>query len=296
MSIHEGRDDVIDLTGAGASARVALQGAEPVSWRVGGKELIWHGDPAHWPRHAPILFPVVGASAGDVVRVGPQACPMPRHGFARDAPFTLVAQSGDAARLRLTESDETWKHYPFRFRLEVAITLGEDSLSLAFEVTNTDARDIPFGLGFHPAFPWPFDGGSPDDYTITFEAQERSEIPTVTETGLLRLDDRRMPLRGRTLSLDPELFAGDALIVLNARSRSLRFKAPSGAALAMAVEDFPHVALWTKPGAPFLSLEAWTGHADLEGFSGQLSERASIRRLAVGQSSRHAVTLGWHPA
>ena len=70
----------------------------------------------------------------------------------------------------------------------------------------------------------------------------------------------------------------------------------SGEAIEMAVEDFPHLALWTRPTAPFLSLEAWTGHADWAGFSGELRERNTIRLLAPGSSARHAVTLSWREA
>ena len=149
--------DVLRLEADGSSAGIALLGAEPVSWRIGKRELIWTGDPAHWARHAPILFPVVGASAGGGVRVGPQSYPMPQHGFARDSLFTVVEQDETSVRLRLVESDDTWKQYPFRFILEVGVALAPNSLTLAFEVTNTDTSDMPYAVGFHPAFPWPFD-------------------------------------------------------------------------------------------------------------------------------------------
>jgi hypothetical protein len=82
-------------------------------------------------------------------------------------------------------------------------------------------------------------------------------------------------------------------VFLNAHSRSMRFRAPTNVAIEMEVEDFPHLALWSKHEAPFLSLESWTGHADLEGFSGDLFERPSMRRLHSGHGARHAVTLRW---
>jgi len=88
----------------------------------------------------------------------------------------------------------------------------------------------------------------------------------------------------------------EALCFLNAHSRSLRFVAPSGSAIAMTVDNIPHFALWTKPDAPFLSMEAWTGHADPEGFGGQLFDRPSIIRLPMGHAMRHLVTLTWQEA
>jgi galactose mutarotase-like enzyme len=286
-------DAIVRLEADDASAAVALHGAEPVSWRVGGRELIWSGDPAHWGRHAPILFPVVGASAGGVIRVGGQTYRMPQHGFARDSRFALIERERDAARLRLMESDETWKHFPFRFVLDVTVTLRPDSLVLVFEVTNTDTSDVPYALGFHPAFPWPFDAPDRAGHAVEFEREEDAQVPSLTDDGLLAPPGRRLPLQGRRLALDPELFTG-ALVFLDARSRSVRFRSPSHAAIGLEVEDFPHLALWTKPTAPFLSMEAWTGHADLEGFSGEVFERASMRRLPSGHVARHALTLRWH--
>ena len=111
--------ETVALAAGGASATIALCGAEPLSWRVAGRELIWHGDPAHWPQRAPILFPVIGASAGGAVRVEGRSYPMPRHGFARDLPFGLVERRPDRARLRLRATSGTLRHYPFRFELEV---------------------------------------------------------------------------------------------------------------------------------------------------------------------------------
>ncbi len=71
----------------------------------------------------------------------------------------------------------------------------------------------------------------------------------------------------------------------------MRFTGPGGTAIRMAAEDFPHLAIWTKPTAPFLSLECWTGHADWAGFSGELAERDSQRLLAPGAEARHGVRL-----
>ncbi len=102
--------------------------------------------------------------------------------------------------------------------------------------------------------------------------------------------ERALPLDGARLDLDPELFT-EALAFLNARSRSMRFEAPNGRAIAMRMDDFPHLAVWTKPTAPFLSLEAWTGHADWADFDGALAERDSQRLLAPGATARHGIAL-----
>ncbi len=279
--------------GDGTTARIALHGAEPVSWQVGGRDYLWSGDPEHWNRHAPWLFPVVGASAGGAVRVGGRSYPMAQHGFARDLPFTVVAQADDAVTLRLEDDAGTRAHYPFAFRLDVTARVAPGSLAFDLTVTNPGDTPLPYGLGFHPAFPWPFAGGerrAGGGYAVLFEQAERPFVPEVGEGGLLVRSERALPLDGARLDLDPALFT-EALVFLNAKSRALRFVAPGGEAIAMRMRDFPHLAVWTRPTAPFLSLEAWTGHADWAGFDGDLSERDSQRRLAPGASAGHGVVL-----
>lgn len=285
----------VRLSTGDATAEIAHLGAEPMSWRVGGRELLWHGDPAHWSFRAPILFPVVGASVGGAVQVEGVAHPMPQHGFARRSLFSLVEEDGCSARFRLTETPETLDSYPFRFRLDVVVTLEATSLDVVYEVANRDARDMPYGLGVHPAFPWPFAAGGPAGHRVVFERAEDPALPEIAAGGLLSRRTRLVPFEGRSLPLSPDFFT-EALVVLDARSRSMAFEAPSGAAITLSVEGFPHLAIWTKPGAPFLSLEAWTAHADWEDAGGELLDRASMTILRPGESRRHAVGFGWREA
>ena len=286
--------ETIEIRAAdGTAARIALMGAEPVSWTVAGREYLWSGDPAHWNRHAPWLFPVVGASAGGTVRVAGQAYPMAQHGFARDLPFTVVAQAADLVRLRLADSDATRAHYPFPFRLDIEARVRPGSLDLDVTVANPGTEPLPYALGFHPAFPWPFADGerrAEGGYRVVFERPERAMAPEVGPGGLLLREERPIPLAGDTLPLDPAMFT-EALVFRDAASRTMRFVAPGGRTIAMAMRDYPHLAVWTKPAAPFLSLECWTGHADWAGFAGELSERESQRLLPPGAEARHGVAL-----
>ncbi len=286
----------IRLAAGGAVAEIAALGAEPVAWRVDGRDLLWSGDPAHWNRRAPILFPVIGALAGGAARVGGRAHPMPRHGFARDRLFDVVEQEDARVLMRLRDGDATRVHYPFAFALEVEARLSATELALAFTVRNPGDADLPYALGFHPAFPWPFAGGAREGYRVVFETSEDPSVPDLTPDGLLREGPRRLPLQGALLSLTPDLFARDALVMRDVASRAMRFEAPSGAAVTVAADDFPHFALWTKPDAPFLSLETWTGHADPEGFSGELAQKPSIRLLPSGARAVHRTTLRFDAA
>jgi galactose mutarotase-like enzyme len=264
-----------------------------MSWSVGGRELIWEGDPIHWAGRAPILFPVVGASSGGQVLVDGRAYPMPQHGFARLLDFAPIEHESDRVVLRLESSLETLQSFPFSFRLDVRLQIVTSAVRLRFRVSNLDARPMPFALGYHPAFPWPFHAPDRGGHFILFEADEDPSVPSITGAGLLDPTLRPTPLDGRRMPLSPELFDRGALVFRNARSRAIRFVSPSGAAITLEAEGCRHLALWTKPQAPFVSMEAWTGHADWDGATGQLSERDSMRVLDPGASSEVEMTLRW---
>lgn len=283
------------LRAGDAVAAIALSGAEPVRWQVGGRDLLWSGDPAHWGFSAPILFPVVGASAGGVIRVDGKTYPMPQHGFARHARFAVTEQSDANVRLRLTDTAESRAAYPFRFALDVSVALEARRLILSFAVANRGDGAMPYALGFHPAFPWPFDAADRADHVVTFDQPERPDVPEVAPGGLLARTTRTVPLDGRVLPLDPALFT-EALVFLDARSRGFSFVSPTGAAIRMETDHFSHIAVWTKPTAPFLSLECWTGHADFADADGALADRASIRLLSPGGVAQHRTAIVWTPA
>jgi galactose mutarotase-like enzyme len=216
---------------------------------------------------------------------------MPQHGFARDNLFEIVKRRPEAVRLRLSDSPSTRAHYPFAFELDVTIILEPASLSLAFEVRNSGREPLPYALGVHPAFRWPFEASTRESHAVVFAAPERRDLPLLTADGLLRREARRLYFDGIRLPLTPELFAQGALVFLDAGSAEVHFVAPSGARITLAADGFPHLALWTKPTAPFLSMEAWTGHADWEDADGELANRSSMRLLAPGALARHAAVM-----
>ena len=110
---------------------------------------------------------------------------------------------------------------------------------------------------------------------------------SIAPGGLISASTRAIPLKGNVLPLDDELFASDALCFLEPASRSLRFEQADGSAIEMDFSGFGKSALWTRPGAPFLCLEAWTGYSDPEGFAGELFEKPAMRALAPGGARRH---------
>ena len=211
-----------------------------------------------------------------------------------DSDFDVAEQRRDRLRLVLRDDADTRRRYPFAFSLTVEYQLdGDGALSARFEVANTCDLAMPYALGFHPGFRWPFAHGAREGYAVEFEAEERPRVPVITPQGLFSSESRSVPLSGRRMALDDNLMGREALCFLDARSKSLRFVAPDGSAIRIEVEDFPHFALWSRPPAPYFCIETWTGYGDPDGFTGELSEKPSMRQLAPGAVARHAVKLSF---
>ncbi|MCE7993972.1 MAG: hypothetical protein HEP71_18430 [Roseivirga sp.] len=77
------------------------------------------------------------------------------HGLVADKLFTLTSQGSDHSKAWATAqliNTGDQSSFPFPFGLEVTYTLSNQSLSIAFKVTNQGDGNMPFGLGWHPYF------------------------------------------------------------------------------------------------------------------------------------------------
>jgi galactose mutarotase-like enzyme len=285
----------ITLTHGEARATIALLGAEARQWRVAGRDLMWPGDPAIWGDISPILYPVVGWTRNGEERVDGRTYPLALHGFARFEAFAVESSTADFARLTLRDSARTRALYPFAFALAVEYRLSADALAIAIEVANPGAAPAPYACGLHPGFRWPLGGAGREGALVRFDRAERPEVPLIAPGGLIGETTRPIPLHGRDLKLTDALFAHDALCFLDCASRSLAFVDASGASITMEYPSFPHAALWTRPGAPFLCLEAWTGYSDPDGFQGELIDKPGMRALEPGERARHEARFVFRP-
>jgi len=280
------------LRGDGIAATIQAHGAELSSLRnAEERELLWQAGP-QWPRHAPILFPIVGRLKNDALRHGGKTYPMTQHGFARDRRFAWVEQGTRSCRLALSDDAETRTRYPFAFRLEVTYAVDGADLEVGFEIINTGDEMLPASLGGHPAFNWPLVPGLPKEaYTLTFGKTEPAPIRRLKD-GLMRRQPELNPVEGRTLALAEELFDDDAMIFDQVASTSIRFAATLGPAAATqgpAIEiswrGFRELGVWSKPGgAPFLCIEPWHGFASSAEFDSEFADKPGLMQIAPGAS------------
>ena len=279
--------DTIRLSNdAGDSAAISLFGAELSAWSAKGVDLIWEIDRLFWDRTAPVLFPVVGWTRDGRVRVEGESYRLSLHGFAWEKNFAVAERRENFLRLELAADDETRALYPFEFLFAVEFRLTPGALEHKLIVTNKGAKPLPYACGLHPAFRWPL-AGSRAQHSLVFDAPENPELPVIGKGGLFSVERKRVPLEERVLPLAPELFAKDALVFLDVKSRRVAFDNGEGGRIICDFPDFPHIGFWTRPGAPYLCLEPWTGHGDPEDFFGELAEKPSMRLLAPGESATH---------
>ena len=276
----------IELAQGPGRATIAPLGAEARRWTVFRRELLWPGDPAIWPDISPILYPVVGWTR-DGARVGGKRYDLGLHGFARFETFAVERAGPDFVRLTLRDNDRTRAVYPFAFALALEYRLTDEALAIGVEVENPGDEAAPYACGLHPGFRWPLGEAGREGAFVRFEQPERPEVPAIMLGGLVGTGVKRVPLAGRDLPLSDALFMNDAVCFLGLKSRSLAFHDASGASIAMEFPGFDHAALWTRPGAPFLCLEAWTGYSDPDGFAGDLYEKPGMRVLQPGGKARH---------
>ena len=278
--------DAVTIRRGRLTASFEAKGAQLTSLIHDGAERMWRADPAVWGWHAPNLFPIVGGLAGDRLLHKGKSYTLPSHGFLRHTVCDLAAAGDAACTWRLTDSDATRAVYPFRFVLEIDYAIEDDALVGQFTLANPDDEPLIASLGIHPAFQWPLvPGRAREDYRLIFERNEPAPIRRVSGK-LIRPEPEPTPIEGRVLALRDGLFETDAVILDRPASRALTFGAPGGPAIAMAWHDFPHLGIWTKPGAPFLCIEPWQGHASPQGFDGEFKDKPGTVSLAPGAKRR----------
>ena len=146
--------EVVDLAAPGGTARIALQGAQLLSWVPAGEaEVIWLSPEAR-PQPgkslrggAPVCWPWFGPHAEDERK--------PAHGFVRGAPWELLDTEATAQATRARLGFDTagrWRAmWPHEARAVLTVTLG-DGLTLALETTNTGAETFQLCQALHTYF------------------------------------------------------------------------------------------------------------------------------------------------
>ncbi|USS87425.1 aldose 1-epimerase family protein [Fructilactobacillus hinvesii] len=276
----------VELRNDQLTIKIDELGAELVSVVRAGHEYIWNADPAHWKRHAPILFPIVGKLKNNQYQYQGQTYRMFQHGFARDQQFQVISNAADQAVFLLEANSETKQMYPFDFQLVVSYTLRKDQVDVQMTVLNpSETDDLLFAIGAHPGFQVPLEKDV-EPATLTVTPEESYQLIQLGTDGLTK-PEQLTELFTQPVPLTPALFQHDAQIInvkVNPKTE-LTITAPNhkwGVTVTGILNDYFGIWSTAPQVSNFVCLEPWWGIADSEAVSGELADKPDIRKLTAG--------------
>lgn len=261
------------------SATIHHLGAELETFTKDNINYIWTIDKQFWNKTSPVLFPIVGCLKNDSYSLNEKEYKLPRHGFARDYEFEVIEKLENEVVFSLKENKETLAVFPFEFELQIKYTLEHNKLSISYKVINHFYEKMPFNIGAHPAFAI---NGNFEDYSLQFNSDENFETHHLEnelfngKTSLIKSNKGNIPI---TYSL----FETDALVFKHLKSNEISIVKENNPYLKINFEGFPFLGIWTKQNAPFLCIEPWQGHADLENSTGNIFEKSGIQTLEANK-------------
>ncbi len=271
----------IELKSKDLKVRIREQGAEMCSVTNNqGTEFVWQASEKIWPRHAPVLFPIVGKLKGNKYEFAGKSYQLGQHGFARDMKFKVAESSPSKCTLELISDDETKKLYPFAFSLRIIYELSGNELNTRYEVKNTGDSKMLFSIGAHPGFRCPIDADEKfQDYYIEF--YHDTFLQTVLQDGLRSTTNKVLPLVGKKLYLSANLFDDDALVFENHQVSKISLcSSKSQHKITMECKDWPYYGIWSKKGCTeFVCLEPWYGIADRVDSTGEFPKKEGLISL-----------------
>ena len=247
-----------------------------------GKEYIWEANPDIWGRHAPILFPIVGALKNNQCTIDGVKYTIPKHGFIRDNNSAkLKNKTNNKLNLQLDYSEKTLKIFPYKFRFNICFQIKDNKLIISNIVENLDSKTMLFALGAHPGFKCPFNTDEKyEDYYIEFEHKENAATSILSKKGLITKDTKQILNDTTKLPLSTDMFNNDALMFKDLKSRKVSLKShKTEEKITIEYKDFPYLGLWAKPNAPYICIEPWIGINDYEDSNGDFSKKDGIINL-----------------
>ncbi len=249
-------------------------------------EYIWQARQELWPRNAPNLFPIVGKLKDNSFSYLNNNYQLPQHGFARDSDFICVEETESKLTFELTANEETLKHYPFHFSLQISYTLTDNNLITSYKIFNPSNSEIYFSVGAHPAFNCPLQTSETfEDYNLIFPTKNELVINTLND-GLIKNNTKTISLNENKLKVSKTLFDNDALVFMNSQIENVSLisnKTKHG--VTMKCTNWPFFGIWTKKNSEkFICLEPWFGIADSETTNSNFTNKKGVIKLLPEQN------------
>ncbi len=148
------------------NSNIKIEKGELVGYEVNGHQYIHQKGSPGWSSADTEMFPIIGPvnEAGFQVKTAKGDAEQDQHGHLRQFPYKLVSATTTEAVFKKVyrsgtpienskfpkNSDKEYLNWPYSFQFEKRFTLYEDSLEITFLVSGD--KEMPFMLGYHPAF------------------------------------------------------------------------------------------------------------------------------------------------
>lgn len=284
------------LSSDNLSVTINSHGAEVISVRnKNDLEFIWQADKNIWPRHAPVLFPIVGKLKNNQFTFNNQSHELNQHGFARDMIFELIHKDDTSCTYQLVSGEETKKHFPFDFIFNIEYILQESTLITNYKVKNPSSSNLYFSVGAHPGYNCPlFPHEKQEDYYLEFESKSYSQ--SLLEGGLISDKTTPLFLHNKQLPISPSLFDKDALVFENNQINRISLcSSKSEHKITLICEDWPYFGIWSKKdNGQFVCLEPWMGIADSVSSNNELLSKKGIISLEPNKEFNCSFSVTFH--
>lgn len=268
---NEYLDVKIDLSGGALHSVIA---------KNNGEQLLWQGDPAAWDRRDLVLFPFIGRQKDSYYLFNGSRFDSELHGFIQDTLFSVSEINENEAVLQTKNSPETETNYPFRFSLTLKYALKENTLSLTYEVSNTDDKTIYFMIGGHLGLALDGENGDTKGNRVIFSRPADNFYPL--KGNLLLPSEKCSPVA--EFNADKAFFRkydtfitrcgadGAKLSIIKKSGRTLEFSS-----------DSPVIAFWSNADkGEFFCVEPWWGLPDFYEAKRELHEKEFVNSLESG--------------
>lgn len=259
-------------------------------------EYIWQGNPVFWPRHAPVLFPIVGALKDDVLTYQGKKYPdFHKHGYVRDEIFRVVGKSASQVMLEITNTN--LDRFPMNYVLKITYTLQENGLKIEYNVKNPGKNELIFSIGGHPAFNTPLDKGTFETATVQFNpAGEYTSIPLNGPAS--DFANASKADFTKKVNITRQMFDPDVIIFgLDGKSSSVSLgneKSDHGVTIELPQVDY--IGIWSpfQTEAPFICLEPWWGIHDTVDSDGKFENKKGVTKLNGGEEKKFEYSLKFY--
>ncbi len=267
------------------------KGAELISVLKNGKQYIFR-DQTVWGYSAPVLFPICGGLKDDKFIFDGKEYNLAKHGFCRDAEFSVESKNDTSITFLLKDTPETLKMYPFSFEFRIIYTLDKDALVVEYNTTNKTNREMYYSVGCHEAYLCP---GGIENFTLVFDENETLDSHIV-RGNLLDYETVRIIEDSAELPLKYDYFSIDALAFSKINSECVSLCANDGERIVkVEFPGFSHLLLWTKNtcNAPYICIEPWCGFPDMTDSQYDITKRPGIIKVDAGKnhSVKHIITF-----